>query len=63
MSELGDTATVNADVNEPVLKKRGSRECRGLCEASGGRLMHSVYRSVPFQICVACGVSFTAPGM
>ncbi|KAI0169187.1 MFS general substrate transporter [Hypoxylon sp. FL1284] len=24
---------------------------------------HSVFRSVPFQIAVACGVSFTAPGM
>ncbi|KAI0839713.1 MFS general substrate transporter [Hypoxylon sp. FL0890] len=24
---------------------------------------HSIFRSVPFQIAVACGVSFTAPGM
>ncbi|CAJ2503326.1 Uu.00g107200.m01.CDS01 [Anthostomella pinea] len=24
---------------------------------------HSVFRSVPFQIAIACGVSFTAPGM
>ncbi|KAI2610050.1 MFS general substrate transporter [Hypoxylon fragiforme] len=26
-------------------------------------LKHPLYRSVPFQIAVACGVSFTAPGM
>ncbi|KAI2621901.1 MFS general substrate transporter [Hypomontagnella submonticulosa] len=26
-------------------------------------LKHSIFRSVPFQIAVACGVSFTAPGM
>ncbi|KAK6956918.1 hypothetical protein Daesc_002200 [Daldinia eschscholtzii] len=26
-------------------------------------LKHSFFRSVPFQIAVACGVSFTAPGM
>ncbi|KAI1803266.1 MFS general substrate transporter [Daldinia bambusicola] len=26
-------------------------------------LKHSIFRSVPFQMAVACGVSFTAPGM
>lgn len=32
-------------------------------EASSGPTSKSFFRSVPFQILVACGVSFTAPGM
>ncbi|KAK7967049.1 MFS general substrate transporter [Apiospora aurea] len=33
-------------------------------EAPGASpVKHSIFRSVPFQIAVACGVSFTAPGM
>ncbi|KAK8059022.1 MFS general substrate transporter [Apiospora phragmitis] len=33
-------------------------------EAPGASpVKHSIFRSVPFQITVACGVSFTAPGM
>lgn len=32
-------------------------------EPSGSVMKHSYFRSVPFQILVACGVSFTAPGM
>ncbi|KAI0888377.1 MFS general substrate transporter [Annulohypoxylon maeteangense] len=31
--------------------------------ATSTPLKHSIFRSVPFQIAVACGVSFTAPGM
>ncbi|KAI1651106.1 MFS general substrate transporter [Daldinia loculata] len=31
--------------------------------AASKPLKHSFFRSVPFQIAVACGVSFTAPGM
>lgn len=31
--------------------------------AASGPVKHSIFRSVPFQIAVACGVSFTAPGM
>ncbi|KAK7750883.1 hypothetical protein SLS62_007146 [Diatrype stigma] len=32
-------------------------------ELEGTRPKRSIFRSVPFQIAVACGVSFTAPGM
>jgi MFS family permease len=32
-------------------------------EPTGPMRSHSIWRSVPFQIVVACGVSFTAPGM
>ncbi|KAF2117218.1 major facilitator superfamily domain-containing protein [Lophiotrema nucula] len=32
-------------------------------ESASKPMKHSLFRSVPFQIAVACGVSFTAPGM
>ncbi|KAH9885317.1 MFS general substrate transporter [Xylariomycetidae sp. FL2044] len=32
-------------------------------EVVTSRPKHSIFRSVPFQIAIACGVSFTAPGM
>ena len=32
-------------------------------DAASIRKNKSFFRSVPFQIAVACGVSFTAPGM
>lgn len=35
----------------------------GAFETESSRPKHSIFRSVPFQIAVACGVSFTAPGM
>lgn len=40
----------------------GSEEA-GLAETQAGQQKRIWYRSVPFQIAVASGVSFTAPGM
>ncbi|KAI1416468.1 MFS general substrate transporter [Hypoxylon sp. FL1857] len=47
-SSTSDYAEPTAEVVEP---------------ATSHPLKHSIFRSVPFQIAVACGVSFTAPGM
>lgn len=48
------------DVEEPV---KSSPEEAGLPETQIGQTKRTWYRSVPFQIAVASGVSFTAPGM
>jgi len=45
---------------EPV--DSGSEEA-GFAETQIGQTKRSWYRSVPFQVIVASGVSFTAPGM
>jgi len=48
------------DVQEPVYS---SSDEAGLAETQIGHTKRVWYRSVPFQIAVASGVSFTAPGM
>jgi len=48
------------DVQEPAYS---SSDDAGLAEAQIGQTKRVWYRSVPFQIAVASGVSFTAPGM
>jgi hypothetical protein len=54
----GTDGTLN--VQEPV--DSGSEEA-GVAETQIGQTKRIWYRSVPFQIAVASGVSFTAPGM
>ncbi|KAI0139118.1 MFS general substrate transporter [Hypoxylon sp. NC0597] len=48
-------ASSTSDYTEPVEE--------AVEPATSQPLKHSFFRSVPFQIAVACGVSFTAPGM
>jgi len=48
------------NVQEPMYS---SSDEAGLAETEIGQTRRVWYRSVPFQIAVASGVSFTAPGM
>lgn len=60
-----------ADMGNPMTEASSAHEAAssggsGIGSASGpppSNKFLSVFRSVPFQIVVACGVSFTAPGM
>lgn len=54
----GTDAPVNGQVSNDT-----SSEEQGLAETQVGEVRRVWYRSVPFQIAVASGVSFTAPGM